>query len=57
MSENFAKAIAEMVGGKAIQSGGGVWVVSKDLGTSYLILGKHGWEVHDKSGAFTYESN
>ena len=58
MNERIAKMVARMVGGKVVDSGGGVLTVevkNEKLGVT-LCLGNGGWFIEDEDGEHTVDS-
>jgi len=59
VNEKFAKVLADIVGGRAVNVGGGIFIVEIGLrGTLNLLgLGKYGWWIEDADGQHTMDSD
>jgi len=50
MSEQQARDLARLIGGTAVQSGGGIWIVVKRWGGHVIKLTPYGWVLEDSNG-------
>jgi len=50
MSEQQARALASLIRGTAVQSGGGIWIVEKRWLGHTIKLTPYGWVLEDSTG-------